>query len=206
MKTLNRISLATLFSLALSSIATADDPAIAVGLPRPTFAGGIVAPVVSSYSRLQLGAAASTAHESILRGQADVIRANGEHALLVAEALRSFEEAKSRHLDNEVKRLAVRQERRRMGLSEQNMRYAEYQARRETTMALNRAARELHVTSIPAAELSETNAQSKLRLAKNLLRNGRYEAGVNGLVEVTRQYTHTAAAEEAAAILTDIQG
>ncbi len=206
MKTLNRISLAALFTIALSSIATADEPAVAIGLPRPTFAGGVVAPVIGGYGHLRTGAAASTAHESINRGRADLLRAHGEHALLTAEALRSYEEAKSRFLDNEVKRLAVRQERRRMGLAEQHMRHAEYQARRETTMALNRAAREMQATHIPAGEITETRAQSKLRLAKNLLINGRIQSGITGLVDVTQQYTHTAAAKEAAAILTDING
>ncbi len=204
MNILSRISLAVLFSIALTHIASADD--LVAPLPRPTFAGGVVAPAVGGYGYLRTGAAASTAHESILRGQADVIRANGEHALLVAEALRSFEEAKSRHLDNEVKRLAVRLERRRMGLAEQHIRHTEYQSRRETTMALNRAAREIQVTSTPVAALNETHAQSKLRLAKSLLQNGQIDAGVNGLVNVTRQFTTTAAAEEAAAILSEIQG
>ena len=204
MTTFNRISLAALFTITLSSFSSADEPAYP--LPRPTFAGGVVAPAVGGYGYLRTGAAASTAHESILRGRADVIRASGEHALLVAEALRSYEEAKSRYLDNEVKRLAVRQERRRMGLAEQQMQFAKYQARRETTMALNRARNEIQLSTTPVTELTETRAKSKLRLAKNLLINGRYDEGVNGLVEVTQQYTQTAAAEEAVSILTDIQG
>lgn len=205
MKTLNRLSLAALFSIALTSVTSADDPTVVVGLPRPTFAAG-VAPVVGVHGDFRTGAAASTAHESILRGRADVIRAQGENALLVAEALRSFEEAKSRFLDNEVKRLAVRQERRRMGLAEQQERFARYQARRETTMALNRAAREMQATYVPADEIAETQAQNKLRLAKNLLINGRFESGIVGLIDVTRKYTETAAADEAAAILTEING
>ncbi|MCA9024778.1 MAG: hypothetical protein KDA86_06160 [Planctomycetaceae bacterium] len=206
MNTLNNISLAALFSIALASVAAADEPTVVVGLPRPTFGSGVVAPVVGGYGYHRTGAAASTAHESILRGRADVIRAQGEQALLIAEALRSYEEAKSRFLDNEVKRLAVRQERRRMGLADQHERFAKYQARRETTMALNRAAREIQATYVPAEQITETHAQTKLRLAKNLLINGRIDSGISGLVEVTQKYTNTDAAEEAAAILTEING
>jgi len=201
MTTLNRISLAALFTIALSSVAAAQEPAHP--LPRPIFSGGVVAPV---HGYGHLGGAATTAQESFLRGRADVIRANGENALLTAEALRSLEEAKSRFLDNEVKRLAVRQERRRMGLAEQHRRHAGYQARRNTMMAINRASLEIQQTLIPAGELTETRAQSKLRLAKNLLTNGRFESGIAGLEEITQLYAQTGAAREASLILNDIRG
>ena len=204
MKTLNRISLAALFSIALSSIATAGEPGIP--LPRPTFAAGYTAPYAGGYGYLRTGAAASTAHESFLRGRADVIRATGEYKLLVAEALRSYEEARSRRLDNDVKELATRQERRRMWYAEQQVRHDQLQSRREMTMALNRAAREAKMHVVPTEQLTESRAQSKLQLAKNLLNNGRYESGINGLVEITQQFAHTAAAQEAAGILTEIQG
>ena len=148
MTSLSKISLAALFSLSLTSFAAADEPV--VPLPRPVFAGGVSIPTGGYYGGVHFGAA-STAHESILRGRADVIRARGENALLTAEALRSLEEAKSRFLDNEVKRLNVRHERERLGIARRAHRYEHIQSKRETQMALNRAAREVQQVSVADA-------------------------------------------------------
>ncbi len=203
MTTLSRIVLSGLIAVALGSVAKAQEPVHP--LPRPVFSGGVSVPTGGYYGAANFGGA-TTAQESILRGHADVIRARGEHALLTAEAARSFEEAKSRFLDNEVKRLAVRQERTRLGIAERTHRYEHVQARRETQMALNRAARELQQATVPAAVQQESRAQNKLRLAINLLNNGRVDSGVVYLQEITEQFSQTDAAQRAATILHEIRG
>ncbi|MGE4003074.1 MAG: hypothetical protein AB7I48_23025, partial [Planctomycetaceae bacterium] len=198
--TFNRFFLAGLVSLTLNSLATADEPL--APLPRPVFAGGMSVPTGGFYGPAFFGGG-STAHESILRGRADVIRAQGEAALMTAEAARSFEEAKSRFLDNEVKRLAVRQERRRLGIAERAHRYEHIQLKRETQMALNRAAREVQAAAVESVQI-ESQADSKLRLALDLLQRGNVEAGTASLQEITRQFGQTEAAQQAASILAEI--
>lgn len=204
MTTLNRTLMASLFCISAIGIATADEPIHP--LPRPTFAAGVVAPVVGGYGHLRTGGAASTAHESILRGRADVIRANGEYKLLVAEALRSYEEARSRRIDNDVKELAAQQERRRMWRAEQNERHERDRSRRELAESLKRSALGPEMTSISSEQVLETRAQDQLRLATNLINAGRYESGINSLVAITKTYAQTSAAQHAAEILTQIQG
>ena len=174
-------------------------------LARPIFPGGASTAAGGYYGAAYFGGG-TTAHESIDRGHADLMRAQGENALLNAEALRSLEEAKSRFLDNEAKRLAVRQERTRMGIAERSHRYEHIQSKRETQMALNRAAREIQHATVPHAVQLETQAQNKLRLAINLLNNGSFQSGVTYLQEITEQFAPTAAAKRAATILHEIRG
>lgn len=202
MRTSTRLSLAALFSLSLTSISSADEPV--VPLPRPVFAGGLAAPGGGYYGPVRFGAA-TTAHESINRGRADLLRAQGENALLNAEAARSREEAKSRFLDNEVKRLAVRHERKRLGIAERAHHYEHLQSKRETQMALNRAARAAQ-DALPEAALIETNAQTQLRLAKQLLQDGQVDSGVAQLQLITEQFSQTGAAREAASLLDGYRG
>ncbi len=203
MANFSRIVFSSLLAVSVGSVAMAGEPVHP--LPRPVFSGGVSIPVGGYYGGASFGGA-TTAHESILRGQADVIRARGEHALLTSEAARSFEEAKSRFLDNEVKRLAVRQERKRLGIAERAHRHEYLQARRETQMALNRAAREIQQATVPAAVQRESQAQNKLRLALNLLNNGKIDSGVAYLQQITEQFGQTDAAQRAATILNEIRG
>ncbi|MBX3438547.1 MAG: hypothetical protein KF861_13730 [Planctomycetaceae bacterium] len=202
MTTFSRLSLAGLITVTLSSFAIADGPI--VPLPRPIVAGGLSIPAAGFYGPAYFGGG-STAHESILRGQADVIRARGEHALMTAEAARSLEEAKSRYLDNEVKRLTVRQERKRLGIAERAHRYEHIQSRRETQMALNRAAREVQQAAAATVQI-ESQAEGKLRLAIDLLKRGNVEAGVASLQEIAQQFHQTEAGQQAASILAEING
>lgn len=200
MTSFTRISLAGLLSLSLGRLTMADEPVVA--LPRPVFAGGVSIPAGGFFGPTIFGGG-TTAHESILRGRADIIRARSEAALNTAEALRSLEEAKSRFLDNEVKRLAVRQERRRLGIAERAHRYEHIQQKRETQMALNRAAREVQATAVESVQV-ESEADSKLRLALDLLQRGNVEAGIASLQEITKQFGQTEAGQQAASILAEI--
>ncbi|MCA9075259.1 MAG: hypothetical protein KDA93_09520 [Planctomycetaceae bacterium] len=204
MTTFNRIAIASLLSFSMTAVASANEPL--QPLPRPTFAGGVVAPVIGGYGHLRTGGVASTAHESFLRGRADVIRANGEYQLLVAEALRSFEAARSHRIDNDVKQIAARQEIRRMWRAEQHRIHEEARARRDAYRSLYRATMEAQVELTSVESNPDTLAQSKLRSAMNLLNAGQVESGIKGLVEITQNHVDTVAAEEAAKILTEIKG
>jgi hypothetical protein len=180
--------------------ASSQEPVVPVTTPEFGLSvAGPLAPVTS------FGGAASTAHESITRGRAALTRAKAEYNLLTAEALRSLEEARSRHLDNEEKELAVRLSRRRMGQAEQSYKFEQIKHRRELTIALNRTALQLKQQSSDVTT-SETQAQNKLRLAIALLNNGSIEPAVHRLVEITQRHAETQAAQSATQILKTLQG
>lgn len=204
--TLLRLSLCLIcMSFGLCAASTCQAQAPASTLPRPSFNVGVTGPVATygryTYGRYLYGGHASTVGESYARGAADVIRARGQAALLKAEALRSFEEARSRDLDNDAKQLEIRQERRRMGLAQREASREKLRARRSTFLALNDNSQ-----NVTSAEKAEKRAASKVRLAKSLLRNGRTHSGVKWLVDVLEDYPQTEAATEAYVVLKQMSG
>ncbi len=197
MTTSLRLTIATCLTINSMALLRAGEPV--APLPRANFGTAITSPV-GVYGGYGIGGHASTVGESYARGAADVIRARGQAALLRAEALRSFEEARSRDLDNDAKELQTRHERMRMGVAQRNTEYDKLQARRSTFQALNDAS-ENPTTSLGVAE---RKAASKVRLAKSLLIQGKTEPGVNWLVEVLNDYPQTKAASEAYAVLSQM--
>ncbi len=93
-----------------------------------------------------------------------------------------------------------------MGIAERAHRYDYLQTRRETQMALNRAAREIQTIAVPETVQYESQAQNKLQLAKSLLNNGDFESGIARLQEIAQHHDQTAAAREAASILAELRG
>lgn len=160
--------------IALSLFAATSTFAAEPTLPRL----GLPPIIVSGpgYGYGYLHGAGTTAHESINRGRGFLIRSVGERHLLDAEARRSLEEAIDRRLDNVLKAHHLRLERQRLGESERLRRYAQYQSRRELQMALNRADRIILSGHTGSAQLYETPAEARLRLAKSLLHSGDHAA------------------------------
>jgi hypothetical protein len=183
----------TMFGLADSS--QAGDPTYShAPLPRVTApAGG------DGYYGYGLGHSGTTAQESVLHGEADVIRAHGENALNTAEALRSLEAAEDHRLDNKVKRLAVRQQRQIMGRNHKaevtRIKLAE---RAEVKAAVERERADAEASLSPAerAEKLERLAANKLALARKLAEQGKEEAARKWMDEILRDYPGTAAALE----------
>lgn len=193
MSTTIKYSFGIALSLLTASAVTAAEP-----LARPNFPSNS-----PGYGYGYNFGAASTAHESINRGRATLLRSHGETQLLLQEARRSQQEANSRLIDNRIKLQQARLQLRRMGEAEQAAKYAKIDARRQTAMALNNAEQILNANGSPSA-IAESRAEAKLRLAKNLLENGREEQAVSWLKTINEEFAGTAAAGEAKQLLAGI--
>jgi len=176
-------------SLLCVSVATADEP-----IPRP-----ILAPIpVGGYGYGYGYAAGTTAHESINRGRATLIKSIGVRRVLDSESRLIDEETRARRIDNALKAQQTRIAMRRLGEAEQNLRFEKVHARRMTTMALNDAHR---ILQSPSTTNLETRAEARLRLALELLENGRRDQTVTWLEGIVSEYGDTPAADQAAKIL-----
>src|SRR5690606_38066759 len=113
----------------------------------------------------------TTAHESINRGRATLIRSIGERHVLDEQARNIREETIARRLDNVLKAQQTRIAMRRVGEAERNLRFEKIHARRLTTMAINDA----YQIQQTGTALPETHAEARLRLARQLLENQRPE-------------------------------
>jgi hypothetical protein len=156
------LTLKTTFGIALSLMAATSASA---GDPfRP-----VLPPVVGGgYGYGYFLGTGTTAHESINRGRATLIRSIGERHVLDEQARNIREETIARRLDNVLKTQQTRIAMRRIGEAEQNLKFERIHARRLTTMALNDAYR---IQETSAAGQVETPAEARLRLARTLLEN-----------------------------------
>lgn len=177
----------TLLLLAATS-ASAGDPF------RPILAPG----VNGGYGYGYFLGTGTTAHESINRGRATLIRSIGERHVLDEQARNIREEAIARRLDNVLKAQQTRIAMRRAGEAEQNLKFEKIHARRLTTMAINDAYR---IQNAGGSTPLETRAQARLRLARTLLENERPEEAAHWLQNISDKYTETQVAEEADRIL-----
>jgi hypothetical protein len=150
------------------------------------------------------GGHAATFQESVLRGEAEVRRARGEQALNTAEALRSLEAAKDQALDNQVKRLAVRQNRELMARTHraemQRLKLAQRAAVREALLQ-EQAETEAAMSPAEKAEKFERLAAGKLDLARRLKERGHSETAQEWMNEIVEQYPGTAAAREVSLLI-----
>jgi hypothetical protein len=141
----------------------------------------------------------ATFQESVLHGQADLVRAHGENALNTAEALRSFEAAEDHRLDNKVKRLAVRQQRQIMGRNHKaEVQRVKLAQRAEMKAAREQERSEAEASLSPAEKAAnlERLAANKLALARKLEEKGHEEKAREWMDEIVRDYPGTAAALE----------
>lgn len=141
----------------------------------------------------------ATFQESVLHGQADLVRAHGENAVNTAEALRSLEAAEEHRLDNKVKRLSVRQQRQIMGRTHkaevQRLKLAQ-RAEMKAAREQERAEAEASMSSTEKEARLERLAASKLTLARKLAEQGHDEKAREWMNEILRDYPGTAAALE----------
>ncbi|MFO1094227.1 MAG: hypothetical protein U0992_13095 [Planctomycetaceae bacterium] len=184
--------LAALVTTGMTSESRAQNPYGQTALPRVAVFGG-------EAGYYGFGGHASTFQEGVLRGEADLLRAQGEASLNSAEALRSYEAAVDHALDNRVKTLAVRQKRQLMA----RMHQAELQRIELSQKAEARAARLQSVAETEAAlspadkaEKRERLAAGKLDLARKLQQSGRGQQAQKWFDEIVRDYPETAAARE----------
>lgn len=190
MSSLFKSSAGIVLSLLCVGVASADDPT-----PRP-----ILAPIpVGGYGYgYGYNITGTTAHESINRGRATLIKSIGVRHVLDSEARLIDEETRARRIDNALKAQQTRIAMRRLGEAEQNLRFEKVHARRLTTMALNDAHR---IIQDPSAANLETRAEARLRLALELLDNGRRDQTISWLEGIVDEYGDTPAAEQAAKLL-----
>jgi hypothetical protein len=146
------------------------------------------------------GFGATTAFESFARGKADLIRARGESNVLNSQALQNLEEARSRALDNEVKELATRQEKQRMGQARLAAEAEQRKADHERYLANHER---LERTGDGAATV-EKRAASRLQLARKLIENGKTATARGWLTGLVEQYPETDAALAAAELLASL--
>ncbi len=146
------------------------------------------------------GFGATTAFESFARGKADLIRARGESNVLNSQALQNLEEARSRALDNEVKELATRQEKQRMGQSRLAADAEQRKADHERYLANHER---LEHTGSEAANAAK-RAASRLQLARKLIENGKTATAREWLTGLVEQYPETDAALAAAELLASL--
>lgn len=78
---------------------------------------------------------ASTAAEGRARGYADVIRSTGSYNRDTAEAMKNYEDARSKYLDNKRKWQELYWDRKERGEQERDKRYAKERERREKYLA-----------------------------------------------------------------------
>lgn len=150
------------------------------------------------------GGHASTFQEGVLRGKADLVRARGEQNLNNAQALRHFEEAVDRALDNQVKTLATRQERELMARRHR----AELARLKEQRQAEARSARMLaqaeeaaQLDPFELAAMAERLAAGKLELARKLQEQGHVQKAREWLQQIVAEYPGTSAAREVGVLL-----
>jgi tetratricopeptide (TPR) repeat protein len=150
------------------------------------------------------GGHASTFQEGVLHGEADLVRAWGEQNLNNAQALRHFEEAVDRALDNQVKTLATRQEREMMARQHR----AEVARLKQQRQAEARSARlqaqaeeEAQLDPFEQAAKTERLAAGKLELARKLQEQGHVEKAREWMQEIVAEYPGTAAAREVGVVL-----
>jgi hypothetical protein len=186
------LTLKSSFVIALSLVAATS--ASAADPFRPILAPG----VNGGYGYGYFVGTGTTAHESINRGRATLIRSIGERHVLDEQARNIREESIARRLDNVMKAQQTRIAMRRVGEAEQNLKFEKLHARRLTTMAINEAYR---VHNAGGSTPLETRAQARLRLARQLLENERPEEAANWLQNISDEYANTAAAEKASQIL-----
>lgn len=184
------LTLKTTFGIAFSLIATTASAGDAF---RPVLAPG----VPGAYGYGYFLGTGTTAHESINRGRATLIRSIGERHVLDEQARNIREETIARRLDNVLKTQQTRIAMRRVGEAEQNLKFEKVHARRLTTMAINDAYR-IQNASVGSAE---TRAEARLRLARQLLENQRPEQAAAWLEEIADDYANTPAADKAKQIL-----
>jgi len=181
--------------VSLASRASAGEPystAVQTPLPRVSVSGG----GDSDYGHF---GGAATFQESVLRGEAEVLRARGEQALNTAEALRSLEAAEDHALDNKVKRLSVRQQRELMARNHK----AQVQRLKLAQRAEVRSAR-LQEQSEAEAALSPTEkverlerlAAGKLSLARKLAEQGKADTAREWMEQIVQEFPGTSAARE----------
>jgi hypothetical protein len=156
-------------------------------------------PVVFPHA-LGFGFGATTAFESFARGKADLIRARGESNVLNSQALQNLEEARSRALDNEVKKLATRQEKQRMGQA----RLAAAAEQRKADHERYLANHELLERTGGDATTVEKRAASRLQLARKLIENGKTATAREWLTVLVDQYPETDTALAAAELLASL--
>lgn len=148
----------------------------------------------------------ATFQESVLHGQADLVRAHGENAVNTAEALRSLEAAEDHRLDNKVKRLSVRQQRQIMGRTHQaevqRMKLAQ-RAEMKSAREQERAESEALMSPAEKAAKLERLAANKLALARKLAAQGHDEKAREWMDEIVRDYPGTAAAHELSPMVAD---
>jgi hypothetical protein len=179
-------------SLVAATSASAGDPF------RPILAPGIN----NGYGYGYFLGTGTTAHESINRGRATLIRSIGERHVLDEQARNIREETIDRRLDNVLKAQQTRIAMRRVGEAEQNLKFEKVHARRLTTMAINEAYR---IQNAGGSAPVETRAQARLRLARQLLENERPEEAAAWLQNISDEYANTPAAEKANQILGDLE-
>lgn len=179
------------FSLLAATSASAADPF------RPAFT-----PVANGgYGYGYFVGNGTTAHESINRGRATLIRSIGERHVLDEQARNIREETITRRLDNVLKAQQTRIAMRRVGEAERSLRYEKIHARRLTTMAINDA----YQIQQTGTARPESRAEARLRLARQLLENQRPEQAANWLEEISDEYANTPAAEKADRILDGLE-
>src|SRR5262245_34711728 len=153
--------LAALAAVGFTSGSRADDPSGPAPLPRVAVSGGFGGGGVGGGGYYGFGGHASTFQEGVLRGEAELLRAEGEAALNSAEALRSVEAAVDQALDNRVKTLAVRQQRQLMARLHQ----AQLQRMELSQKAEAKAARLQSQAETAAALTPADKAEKRERLA-----------------------------------------
>ena len=197
---MKRIFLTLSCLLAASTVTGLDSHADAAE-PYPSYSNGPLPRAVAAggggyYDGFEGGA--TSYEESVMNGQAAMMRAYGDWALNTAEALRSYEEAVDKALDNKVKRLEVRQERQRMGRTHQ----AEVQrirlARQADAREAQQAREEVEAAMSSAEKTAERErlASGKLELARRLQQHGKFAAAQRWMREIVEEYPGTACARE----------
>lgn len=192
------MSLTLKSTLGIASLLLAATSASAGDPFRPVLAPGIN----GGYGYGYFLGTGTTAHESINRGRATLIRSIGERHVLDEQARNIREETIARRLDNVMKAQQTRIAMRRVGEAEQNLKFEKLHARRLTTMAINEAYR---IQNAGGSTPLETRAQARLRLARQLLENERPEEAAAWLQNISDEYANTPAAEKANQILGDLE-
>lgn len=187
------------FAVLLTTSAHAAEPYSHSHAPLPR-----LSPPVSGHHGDYYGGHASTFPESVLRGQADVMRASGEQALNTAEALRSLEAAEEHRLDNRVKRLAVRQQREVMARTHRaEMERLKLAQRAEARAARQQEQAETEAAMTPKEKAARTErlAAGKLELARRLADQGHEAKAQEWMQAIVRDYPGTTAALEVSTLL-----
>ena len=203
---MQRISLTLSCSVLAASTLLGLNPQADAADPYPSFGAAplprAVVPADEGYYDSFMGGA-TTYEESVMQGEAALMRAVGAYELNTAEAFRSYEAAVDQALDNQVKQLEVRHERERMArIHKAEMERTRLARRAEArASAQARAEAEAAMSADEKAAKQERLAAGKLKLARRLQARGRYEAARRWMQEIVVEYPGTAAAREITPII-----